>query len=328
MQKIKVIYHVIFWVFVYFFVFDYMMDYYDIFLALFLTFLEIVIYIIIVYVNLYLLIPKLLQEKGNITYILSLVLFLAIFYTLYSFTDLGLYLIGGSVWRNIVTFALNYLMFILISFLFWYFTLYRDEKQNRLELQNKKLQAELLLLKSQVSPHFLFNSLNNIYSLSVVKNDNAPVMIEKLSDILRYIIYEGKNQFVPMEREIELLNNFIDLQLLKKLKAEKNISVSFNGVSSLHKIVPLLLINIIENCFKHSDIGYNANGFLRINLKVNVNEMRFIAENSFLKSNKEPGIGLINLEKQLQHYYPDKHELIIEEMTGVYKVDMTIDLAI
>lgn len=305
-----------------------MMDYYDIFLALFLTFLEIVIYIIIVYVNLYLLIPKLLQEKGNITYILSLVLFLAIFYTLYSFTDLGLYLIGGSVWRNIVTFALNYLMFILISFLFWYFTLYRDEKQNRLELQNKKLQAELLLLKSQVSPHFLFNSLNNIYSLSVVKNDNAPVMIEKLSDILRYIIYEGKNQFVPMEREIELLNNFIDLQLLKKLKAEKNISVSFNGVSSLHKIVPLLLINIIENCFKHSDIGYNANGFLRINLKVNVNEMRFIAENSFLKSNKEPGIGLINLEKQLQHYYPDKHELIIEEMTGVYKVDMTIDLAI
>ncbi len=328
MQKIKVIYHVIFWVFVYFFVFDYMMDYYDIFLALFLTFLEIVIYIIIAYVNLYLLIPKLLQEKGNITYILSLALFLAIFYTLYSFTDLGFYLIGGSEWRNIITFALNYLMFILISFLFWYFTLYRDEKQNRLELQNEKLQAELLLLKSQVSPHFLFNSLNNIYSLSVVKNDNAPVMIEKLSDILRYIIYEGKNQFVPLEREIELLNNYIDLQLLKKLKAEKNISVSVNGVSSLHKIVPLLLINIIENCFKHSDIGYNANGFLRINLKVNESEMRFIAENSFLKSNKKQGIGLMNLEKQLQHYYPDKHKFIIEEMTGVYKVDMTIDLAI
>ncbi len=305
-----------------------MTDYYDIVLAFFLTFVEISVYLIIAYVNLFLLIPKLLKN-GNLAYLLGLISFLVIFYTLYSFTDLDDYLLGGSKWGNMVTFSLNYLMFILISYLYWYFMLYRDEKQNRLELQNEKLQAELLLLKSQVSPHFLFNSLNNIYSLSVVKNDNAPVMIEKLSDILRYIIYEGKNQFVALEREVELLNNYIDLQLLKKLKAEKNISVSINGVNSLHKIVPLLLITIVENCFKHSDIGYNANGFLRINLDVDEYRMSFTAENSFLKSKKESGgIGLINLEKQLQHYYPDKHKLVIEEMTGVYKVALIINIAI
>ncbi len=113
-------------------------------------------------------------------------------------------------------------MYVVISFLAWYFLMYQTEQQNQLKLQNEKIQAELLLLKSQVSPHFLFNSLNNIYSLSVVKHDNASVMIEKLADILRYIIYEGHKQQVPLEREIELINNYIDLHLLKKLKAKKN----------------------------------------------------------------------------------------------------------
>ena len=327
MQKIKPIFHILFWLFVFFYTLDVLIYFSSKMNAVILSVLEVAGFATIFYTNLFILIPKLLISKGKVYY-LSALFFISVFIALIAFIfDVGKYYEEDN-YRMAIAYLLNYLLYIVISFLYWYLLLYQQERQKSLLLQNEKLKAELLFLKSQVSPHFLFNSLNNIYSLSVIKNDNAPVMIEKLSDILRYIIYEGKNQFVPLEREIELLNNFIDLQLLKKLKAEKNISVSFNGVSSLHKIVPLLLINIIENCFKHSDIGYNANGFLRINLKVNVSEMRFIAENSFLKSNKEPGIGLINLEKQLQHYYPDKHELIIEEMTGVYKVDMTIDLAI
>lgn len=326
MQKTKVIYHILFWIFVFFFSFDLLIYGYDIWMSLVLSFAELILHAFIFYINLYFLIPKILILKGRKLYIFSLFAFHILIFLPYLYSELGYYLIEENEFRILFSFTLNFILYILISFLYWYLTQFFQEKQNRLTLQNEKLQAELLFLKSQVSPHFLFNSLNNIYSLSVTKHDNAPIMIEKLSDILRYIIYEGNKKSVLLEREVELINNYIELQLLKKLKAEKNISISIKGVNSSQKISPLILINIIENCFKHSDIAYNELAFLNVEIQVKNNLLHFKTENSFKGSNKESGIGLENIQQQLKHYYPEEHQLQISNIHSVFKVELQIDL--
>jgi len=326
MIKVKPIYHVFFWAFIFFFVLDYLETEYEIREAILYTLIECTIYAFIFYINLHILIPEFLKKKRKSTYGIALFSFLVLISIPFYYSGLGYYLISESDTRNFFSFSLNYILFIVISYLYWYFTLFQQEYKNRLTLQNEKLTTELQLLKSQVSPHFLFNSLNNIYSLSLVKHDNAPLMIEKLSDILRYIIYEGKNEFVPLEREITLLNNYVELQLMKKIKAEKNILVSVNEVSSTHKIAPLILINCIENCFKHSDIVYNSNGHLLIDVSVNGNVLKFKTTNSHQKRSKESGVGLENIKQQLQHYYPNNHQLSIHDNNGIFKLTLTINL--
>lgn len=326
MQKNKPIYHTIFWVFIFFFVFDYLVFEFDLKTAISLSLLEMAIYMIICYVNLYVLIPNFYKPKKILTYLLIVLVFLGLLYIPYYYYELGYYLIDDNELRIAISFTLNYFLFIVISFLFWYLTLYQIEKHKTVILQNEKLQGELLLLKSQVSPHFLFNSLNNIYSLSIVKHDNASIMIEKLSDILRYIIYEGSAKTVLLEREVELIKNYVDLQLLKKLKAENNIAISIENVLSTHKIAPLILINIIENCFKHSDINYDANGFLKIDLKVENGILYFKTENSCQKRKEGGGVGLKNIKSQLEHYYPNTHELQIEDNLTTFTIKLTITL--
>ena len=330
MLKIKPIYHVFFWAFIFFYVLDYLETEYEITEAISFTLIECTIYAFIFYINLHLLIPKLLEKKGKLAYGLGLLGLLLLISIPFYYSKLGHYLISESDVRNFFSFSLNYILFIIISYLYWYLTLYQQEHQNRLALQNEKLQAELLLLKSQVSPHFLFNSLNNIYSLSLAKHDNAPLMIEKLSDILRYIIYEGKNEYVPLEREVALLNNYVDLQLMKKLKAEKNISLYINGQINNQKVAPLLLINIIENCFKHSDVIYNENAFVSIDLTIENDSFKFEAKNSFQNKNKNKnknkGVGINNIQRQLEHYYPNNHQFIIDNNNGIFYVLLTINL--
>lgn len=326
MKKTNPLYPIIFWIFVFFYALDLLVYEYEIWPAIGFSFIEMAIHAMIFYFNLYVLIPKILVHKGNQKYIVSLFVFLIVILPLYFYSGLGYYLIEENEMRIVFSFTLNYSLYTLISFLYWYLTLYQREKQYGLILQNEKLKAELLFLKSQVSPHFLFNSLNNIYSLSISKHDNAPVMIEKLSDILRYIIYEGKKQEVQLEREVELINNYIDLQLLKKLKAEKNISISVKGLNSAQKITPLILINILENCFKHGNIAYNKDGFLDVKIHIENQLLKFSTSNSFQESNKKPGIGLENIKQQLQHYYPKTHQLNIVNKNGVFKVDLQIEL--
>ena len=326
MKKVKPIYHLFFWIFVFFYALELLAYDYEIETAVFLSLCEITIHMAVFYFNLHILISKVLVPKGKIFYILSLFLFHIILFIIYLFSGLGYYLVDENGLRIFYAFSINYILFILVSFLYWYFNLYQQEKQYGLRLENEKLQAELQFLKSQVSPHFLFNSLNNIYSLSVTKHDNAPIMIEKLSDIMRYVIYEGKNKEVFLKREVELINNYIDLQLLKKLKAENNLAISVQGLNSSQKINPLILINIVENCFKHGDIAYNKDGFLKVKINIENNILNFSTINSYKKSGKKEGIGLINIKEQLKHYYPENHSLEIINSNGVFEVNLKVEL--
>lgn len=324
------------WIFVFGITFDSLIFDYEFEMAAALSLVECAIDALISYVNVKLLIPRVLNKKGTIPYITGVVIFFLILFIPYYNSELGFYLLDLDPLRVVISFTLNFVIFILLSFMFWKVNQYEFEKKRNLELSNQKLQAELQLLKSQVSPHFLFNTLNNIYSLSLTKHDNAPLMIEKLSDLLRYIIYEGKQELVPLEREEELLRNYTELQLLKKPKGEKNIKLTVKGVVPLRSasketpsgqwVTPLLLINIVENCFKHGDVTYNSNGMISIDLTVEGNRLHFRTVNSYSPSNKESGIGLDNVKQQLEHYYPGRHQFEIESTTDKFVIDLQIDL--
>lgn len=136
-------------------------------------------------------------------------------------------------------------------------------------------------------------------------------MIEKLSDILRHIIYEGTKEKVSLQSEVILLENYIQLQLPRKIRNEKSIRYNINGDFSKKMIAPLLLINIIENCFKHSDITSSNDGFLEINLSLKEHILTLKTKNTFTPNNKKKGIGLQNLRRQLVQIYPKAYSLKI-----------------
>ena len=285
-------YHLLFWLFVFLYVFDHIVAFFPIHESILYTLIELVIYAFAFYINLHILLPRVFTKFGTAPYIGSIIGLLLFEYGPYFFFGLGQIIITGTEVRIFYSFSINYMLFIMISFLYWYVGQYRIEQSKRLTLENEKLKAELLLLKSHVSPHFLFNSLNNIYSLIVANNDNAAPMVEKLSDYLRYIIYEGERERVPLEKEVELIRNYIDLQLFKKLKGEDNIELEIDGVEQYQQIAPLILINMVENCFKHGDVVYNADGFIHVRLKVEGNQLHFSTSNSYKKKTIRNGIGV------------------------------------
>ena len=326
-MKRTVAYHVLLWLFIFAMILESMLYDYELNEAILFSLVECSINAFIVYANLFFFIPRFLERKGSPTYIISLTVLFILLFIPYYFTDLGYYLLAPEPFQIIFAFTVNFIFLILVSYLFWKISQYESEKKRSLALSNEKLQAELLLLKSQVSPHFLFNTLNNIYSLSIEKHEHAPLMIEKLSEILRYLIYEGKKETVLLEKEAFLIEEYIALQLLKEMKGKDAIKLNIDGVESHHEIAPLILINLVENCFKHGDVNYNPDGFLRISLSVKDNVLYFNTENSFRENNSDIGIGIANIEEQLKHYYPNAHQFKIHKEPTTFEVSLTINLS-
>ena len=336
MGKNKVLYHILFWIFIFLWEFHYLIyvePSYEI--AVSYSFMQTIFGVIISYINLFILIPKLLKVHNRYVYILGTLISLALTFYLFKISGLSELIYDLNIDNNVdldiyaifYSYTLEFSLFTFLSFFYWYFSEHKREKEKALQFQNEKLKAELQLLKSQVSPHFLFNSLNNIYSLSVLKDENASIMIEKLSDILRYIIYEGRKKKVVLQREIELLENYIQLQLLRKLKNDKSIEYKITGDFSNKEIAPLLLINTIENCFKHSNVETNENGFLKINISVVDNNLNVHTQNTFASNKRKKGIGMKNLKGQLKYHYPNTHTLNVDNKNSVFDFKLKIELS-
>jgi len=191
------------------------------------------------------------------------------------------------------------------------------------ELKSEKTKAELALLKNQINPHFFFNTLNNLYGLTVEKSDNAPQVVLKLSEMMRYTIYEGKKDWVSLHSEYLYLNNFIELH---QIRYQKKVFIDFN-VPDLQdkifqecKIAPLLLIILLENAFKHGVDSLVENAFIKLSLEVKEDSIWFqIVNNYNLEEEIEAGngIGLDNLKKRLALIYPDKHSLVVNKTNGM-----------
>jgi len=195
-------------------------------------------------------------------------------------------------------------------------------------IENEKLNAELNFLKSQVNPHFLFNALNNIYSLENKKSPDTGSAILKLSELVRYMLYETSHEFVSLEREIDYLINYIELQ---KLGISKELKVNFTAEGDLQnkKIEPMLLIPLVENVFKHG-ISYKNPSPLFISLKVSGNNLELTTKNILVHKKQSAGlnegIGLVNLRKRLSLLYPGKNEFKTLQENEKYIAHLSIIL--
>lgn len=190
-----------------------------------------------------------------------------------------------------------------------------------------QLETELNFLKSQVNPHFLFNTLNNIYALCQVNSQNAAPMVGKVSEMMRYMLYDCKEDRVPLEKEIEYLRNYIDLNQLKSPRP-LNATLKITGDTRHVKLPPLLLINFLENGFKHGDLNFNTKGFVTAELEIKGDTIRFVVRNSYQKQSQEAvqgGIGLENVRHRLELLYPGRYTLAIKTENGIFEIDLSIN---
>lgn len=202
-----------------------------------------------------------------------------------------------------------------------------EEQQKRQLLEKEKLQAELSFLKNQLNPHFLFNTLNNLYMLTLKASPQAPEVVAKLAATLDYMLYRCHERTVPLKGEIELIENYL---MLEKLRFNSDVSVKFshaNGVGS-KSIAPLIMLSLVENAFKHGVNKSNSQSTVDISLTLDDNTIRFSVGNSKngMHNGVSSGIGLKNIRRQLELIYPGNHRLAIDDRETFYSVELTIDL--
>ncbi|QCR25089.1 two-component system sensor protein [Pontibacter sp. SGAir0037] len=209
----------------------------------------------------------------------------------------------------------------------WY-----QKNQLNLKLEHEKLTAELQLLKAQVHPHFLFNTLNNLYSLTLTHSAEAPEVVLKLSGLLRYMLYEGNVPKVPLSKEVKLITDYLELEKMRygnRLDLSVNLSGDFDG----KLIAPLLLLPFLENSFKHGASEHLDQAWVSLDLSVRENKLKLKLMNALPEASaltaggvRSGGIGLQNVQKRLQLIYPDQHELKIIREAEVFIVTLVLYL--
>ncbi|MFL0351971.1 sensor histidine kinase [Xanthomarina sp. GH4-25] len=264
----------------------------------------------------YVLIPEFIKKYWKLITLIYVPLFLYFVYLRLFSGDLDAYL----KIKEDFPFYLFFLP-IPIFFLVWLFEQWKWIQN----LKTEKTKTEISLLRSQINPHFFFNTLNNLYALTVKNSKQAPEVILKLSDMMRYTIYEGEKETVKILDEIEYLINYIELH---KIRYKKSVDITFNysNVDIDLKVAPLLYIILLENAFKHGVETLSENAFIHINLYNDADFIYFKIENNFdtKEIDKTNGIGLENLKRRLSLLYNQKHDLVIDEVDTVYKAILKI----
>lgn len=194
------------------------------------------------------------------------------------------------------------------------------------EMEKEKLAAELKLLKSQINPHFLFNTLNNLYSLTLNHSEKSPEVVYKLSQLMSYMLYDSNQSEVSLEREVEYIQNYISLERIRYTNLDISMNV-FDDVNNI-RVAPLLILPFVENSFKHGASNQLSNGFIRIDIGVQAQTLVIKVENSKVipeVPRRPSGIGLQNLKKRLELIYPNRHTLQIFDEEDVYLVTLRIE---
>lgn len=220
--------------------------------------------------------------------------------------------------ENLLSILFVVFFFFLLSWIIWQIT-------SAIRLKNEKKKIEILHLQSQVNPHFFFNTLNNLYGLVAEDTMKAQKMILQLSDMMRYSIYDGQADSVPISQEVTYLKNYIELH---KMRYHKPISVDFTTTITDEnvKVMPLLFILLIENAFKHGIEALHKDAYIAIHIQSTSKEVLFSVENRYDPTQlpKAPGIGLKNLKRRLAIGYPKKHTLTFEKTDDLYKAQLTV----
>ena len=236
--------------------------------------------------------------------------------------------------EEIEFYKMVFFFFLVSLFPFFLGSFYYARKRNSelesnlLKLELKQMEAELGMLKNQLSPHFLFNTLNNIYSSTLLQKKQAPEMILKLSDLFRYVIYTIREKKVSLESEVDQIKNYISL-FQYRFPEKLNISMQIEGNLN-HMLPPMLLLPYVENAVKHSNLdGENSEAFLFISLLAGPDNLVYTVKNSYEPRQAiiyEGGIGNTNIKNRLILEYPEKHQLFINKTESIYEVILEIDM--
>lgn len=231
--------------------------------------------------------------------------------------------------------AMMYVFFSSVFIAFFYFVdIYDLQKEiRRLEqYKTQKIALESSFLKSQINPHFLFNTLNNIYALSLKKSPQTPVIIERLESLLHYMLYECKSDLVPLQNEFTFTNSYIALEKLRHKEDQCKITIDIKGDASAHQIAPLLLINFLENAFKHGTKTSFGKSWINMEIVISKKEFHFRLQNSKPTkpvhqtfSEYRGGIGLKNVKRRLEILYPRRHQLLINNQPDHFEIDLTLN---
>lgn len=218
---------------------------------------------------------------------------------------------------------------ILVGFKFAWDAL--KKQQEVMELRNSVKESELQFLKSQINPHFLFNNLNNLYAYAVEQSPKTPEIILELSSVLRYMLYEARERYVPLQKEIDHLGNYVNLNRIH-IEGRGKVDIRIGNIPSQYRIAPLILSVFIENAFKHSASSQTKNIIIAINIDVNdEGVLNFTCNNNYQEQSNtdslDSGIGLSNVKKRLNLIYPNAHSLNIKTQDNHYLVELKIDLS-
>jgi len=294
-----------------------------------------VINISLFYINYLFILPTFLNRKKYLWFSLSILLLVMI--TAFIKCGLAYYFYDIVIKRNGSKFVMDFWLyyssaafvscfFILLSTVLKFIQDWFLNEKVKSNLENENLIAELAFLKSQINPHFLFNSLNNIYSLAYQKSEKTPEAILKLSEIMRYMLYESNEDKVELSNEIRYLENYIELQ---KLRFKDNIYIKFeiNGDPLGLMITPLVLISFVENAFKHG-IATDIENPIRIELNLSEGKLLFHVINIKSSLNKDitGGIGLQNVQRRLSLIYKDRYRLHIDDNNDIYNCELYLNL--
>lgn len=299
------------------------------------------IHIALSYFNVYYLMPKFVYNKKYFSY--TVLVLLALLVMLFVKFNLTYYLVSTNVMPEApeaVTFlTLNYAITTMLGELYVvsFVTAIKitadwlQENNKFHNLEKRQLTTELKFLRSQVSPHFFFNTLNNIYSLTLEKSDKAPEVVLKLSELMRYLLYATKKPKQDLKNEIECIQNYIDLERIRfDDSLEANMWISGNLENK--KISPMLLIPLIENCFKHGASQNIGRMYIDVDIKVEGNDLFFNVSNTIPKKSKKSkakkeggGIGLLNVKKRLElGYDKNDYDLNIYEQDSKFHVELKL----
>jgi LytS/YehU family sensor histidine kinase len=267
-------------------------------------------------------VPKLFVERQHVQFSLLTVLFLAatqlLVFTLYSLVqNFSL----PPVAQSYFTYSFSTLMreclwciiYISIAIGIYFIKKALDEKELLVTLEKDNILYRLKYLRAQLNPHFLFNTLNSIYSLSMQKSEKAPEVVVKLADLMRYLIYECNEEKVPLDKEIEFIRNYIEIE---KIRYKADVRLTIEGDTETIMIEPFLFLSFIENGFKHAFDNAYSNAFIFINLKVQSDQIELSVVNNTsadieAQAKKLDGTGIRNSKSMLELLYPASHALNI-----------------
>lgn len=344
-SSFRIVSHLMFWIvvgFFYFLVFNWNSEFREVSVIFSAGLLPVAI--LATYFFNYTLVPKYLWKKrfgrfflfSFYTLILSTWLsFLIVFFALMYILSTKASIEPAALRPELQVISLNFIIFLAIAIKQVKRAFYIYQEKNELEktaLTNelKLKEAELKLLKAQIHPHFLFNTLNNLYGLTLEKSDDAPDLVLKLSEILDYILYRCDEKRVPLAEEITNLKNYIEIEKIRY--SEKLIlELNFPQKTGQLKIAPLIILPFIENAFKHGVSKFPGIAFVKIKISIISNTLICTIENTKnqtlkTKENYSNGIGLVNVKKRLDLMYPQKYILKIDEPEETFSVNLTLEL--